>query len=186
VRSKAVRTTHYRSSSQQACCPVSYVTSMYELHERHILTSYTNLKAQHWSTLIPVQKRSVPEIFIRSGGASGALFGVLGVFCMQYPNAGLGIMFIPVHFDAQYVLPAILLFDFIVTPPPPSSTASRKLTHQGHDPGIQFCQFRSRSKSIVAEHNKKFLISVGSFRRWYHWCGILSTRRENEDMEAFG
>jgi rhomboid-like protein len=69
--------------------------------------------AQHWSTLIPIQKRAVPEIFIRCGGASGALFGVLGAFCMQYPHAGLGILFVPVHFDAQFVLPAILLFDFV-------------------------------------------------------------------------
>ncbi|KAF1841278.1 uncharacterized protein K460DRAFT_348158 [Cucurbitaria berberidis CBS 394.84] len=69
--------------------------------------------AQHWATLIPIQKRAIPEIFIRCGGASGALFGVLGVFCMQYPTAGLGILFVPVHFDAQYVLPAIMLFDFI-------------------------------------------------------------------------
>lgn len=69
--------------------------------------------AQHWSTLISVQKRAVPEIFIRCGGASGALFGILGAFCMQYPTAGLGILFVPVHFDAQYVLPAIMLFDFV-------------------------------------------------------------------------
>lgn len=69
--------------------------------------------AQHWATLITPQKRAIPEIFIRCGGFSGALLGALGVFCMQYPNAGLGIMFVPVHFDAQYVLPAILLFDLV-------------------------------------------------------------------------
>jgi rhomboid-like protein len=69
--------------------------------------------AQHWSTLIPLKKHVVPEIFIRCGGASGALLGVLGVFCMQYPTAGLGIMFVPVHFDAQYVLAALVAFDFI-------------------------------------------------------------------------
>ena len=32
---------------------------------------------------------------------------------MQYPHAGLGILFVTVHFDAQYVLPAILLFDLV-------------------------------------------------------------------------
>ena len=69
--------------------------------------------AQHWATLITTQKRAIPEIFIRSGGASGALFGVLGVFCMQYPTAGLGLLFVPVHFDALYVLPALMLFDLV-------------------------------------------------------------------------
>jgi rhomboid-like protein len=68
---------------------------------------------QHWSTLITPQRRAVPEIFIRCGGASGALLGILGVFCMQYPNAGLGIILLPFHFEAQYVLPAIMLFDFV-------------------------------------------------------------------------
>jgi rhomboid-like protein len=33
---------------------------------------------QHWSTLIATKKRAVPEIFIRCGGASGALLGILG------------------------------------------------------------------------------------------------------------
>jgi rhomboid-like protein len=32
---------------------------------------------------------------------------------MQYPNAGLGIILLPFHFEAQYVLPAIMLFDFV-------------------------------------------------------------------------
>jgi rhomboid-like protein len=69
--------------------------------------------AQHWATLITPQKRAVPEMFIRCGGASGALLGILGVFCMEYPHAGLGIILLPFHFEAQYVLPAIMLFDFV-------------------------------------------------------------------------
>jgi rhomboid-like protein len=97
--------------------PVGY-SRLFEGSPYHILSFYLSTGvlsgfAQHWSTLIPIQKRPIPEIFIRCGGASGALFGVLGAFCMQYPTAGLGIIFVPVHFDAQYVLPAILLFDFV-------------------------------------------------------------------------
>jgi rhomboid-like protein len=97
--------------------PVGY-SKVFEGNPYHILsfflaTGVLSGFAQHWATLISPQKRAVPEIFIRCGGASGALLGVLGLFCMEYPNAGLGIMFIPVHLDAQYFLPAIMLFDFI-------------------------------------------------------------------------
>ncbi|USP78728.1 Presenilins-associated rhomboid-like protein, mitochondrial [Curvularia clavata] len=97
--------------------PVGY-SRLFEGSSYHTLSFFLSAGvlsgfAQHWSTLIPIQKRPIPEIFIRCGGASGALFGILGVFCMQYPHAGLGILFVPVHFEAQHVLPAIMLFDFI-------------------------------------------------------------------------
>ncbi|KAL7778382.1 hypothetical protein CFE70_007882 [Pyrenophora teres f. teres 0-1] len=97
--------------------PVGY-SRLFEGSPNHTLAFYLSTGvlsgyAQHLATLIPTQKSIIPEIFVRCGGASGALFGVLGIFCMQYPTAGLGIMFVPVHFEAQYVLPAILLFDFI-------------------------------------------------------------------------
>jgi rhomboid-like protein len=97
--------------------PVGY-SRLFEGNPYHMLSFFLSTGvlsgfAQHWATLISPQKRAIPEIFIRCGGASGALLGVLGVFCMQYPTAGLGILFIPIHFDAQYVLPAVLLFDFV-------------------------------------------------------------------------
>lgn len=97
--------------------PVGY-SRLFEGSSYHTLSFFLSAGvlsgfAQHWATLIPIQKRAIPEIFIRCGGASGALFGILGVFCTQYPTAGLGILFVPVHFDAQYVLPAIMLFDLI-------------------------------------------------------------------------
>lgn len=46
-------------------------------------------------------------------GASGALYAVIGACCMQYPTAGLGIIFIPYYIEAQYFLPMIMLFDFV-------------------------------------------------------------------------
>ena len=58
-------------------------------------------------------RRIIPEIFIRGGGASGALFGILGAFCMEYPTAQLGILFLPIHFEAQYFFPAVMLFDLV-------------------------------------------------------------------------
>ncbi|KAF1836736.1 hypothetical protein BDW02DRAFT_492814 [Decorospora gaudefroyi] len=97
--------------------PVGY-SPLFEGSPYHILAFFLSTGvlsgfAQHWSTLISIQKRPIAEVLIRCGGASGALFGVLGVFCVQYPHAGLGILFVPVHFEAQYVLPAIFLFDII-------------------------------------------------------------------------
>jgi rhomboid-like protein len=69
--------------------------------------------AQHWSTVFARNTRAIPEIFIRGGGASGALFGILGAFCMEYPTAEIGILFLPFKFEAQYFFPAVMLFDFI-------------------------------------------------------------------------
>lgn len=97
--------------------PVGY-SRAFEGNTNHVLAFYLATGvlsgfAQHWATLITPAKRAIPEAFIRCGGASGALLGILGVFCMEYPNAGLGIIFIPIHFDAQYVLPAVMLFDFV-------------------------------------------------------------------------
>ncbi|KAF2129677.1 hypothetical protein P153DRAFT_291055 [Dothidotthia symphoricarpi CBS 119687] len=74
-----------------------------------ILSSF----AQHWSTLIAPRKRPLPAVFIRCGGASGALFGLLGVFCWQYPTAQLGILFLPFRIDAQQFLPFLMVFDFV-------------------------------------------------------------------------
>jgi rhomboid-like protein len=97
--------------------PVGY-SKAFEGNPYHVLsfflaTGVLSGFAQHWATLIRPHRRAVPEMFIRCGGASGALLGTLGIFCMEYPTAGLGIMFIPIHFDAQYVLPAVMLFDLV-------------------------------------------------------------------------
>ncbi|KAH7395002.1 hypothetical protein DE146DRAFT_67738 [Phaeosphaeria sp. MPI-PUGE-AT-0046c] len=97
--------------------PVGY-SRAFEGKPNHVLsfflaTGVLSGFAQHWATMITLQKRSIPEVFIRCGGASGALLGILGVFCMEYPHAGLGIIFLPFHFEAQYVLPAVMLFDFV-------------------------------------------------------------------------
>jgi rhomboid-like protein len=69
--------------------------------------------AQHVAGAVFRQGRAIPPKFIPSGGASGALFAILGVFCTQYPDSGIGIMFVPYYADAQYVLPVIMLFDLV-------------------------------------------------------------------------
>ncbi|WP_299207803.1 rhomboid family intramembrane serine protease [uncultured Dokdonia sp.] len=44
-------------------------------------------------------------------GASGALYGILVGFGMMYPNAALGLLFIPVPIKAKYFIPALILLD---------------------------------------------------------------------------
>lgn len=42
-------------------------------------------------------------------GASGAIFGVVAAFATLYPDAKIGIMFIPIPMKVKYVLPVIIL-----------------------------------------------------------------------------
>ncbi|MCJ8152911.1 rhomboid family intramembrane serine protease [Chryseobacterium sp. SSA4.19] len=42
-------------------------------------------------------------------GASGAIFGVVAAFATLYPDAKIGIMFIPIPVKVKYVLPVIVL-----------------------------------------------------------------------------
>lgn len=47
-------------------------------------------------------------------GASGAVYGLMVAFAFMYPNAQLGIMFIPVPIKAKYFVPAILCIDLVL------------------------------------------------------------------------
>lgn len=47
-------------------------------------------------------------------GASGAIYGLLVAFAFMFPNAQLGLMFIPVPIRAKYFVPGILLVDLIL------------------------------------------------------------------------
>lgn len=42
-------------------------------------------------------------------GASGAIFGVVAAFATLYPDAKIGIMFIPVPMKVKYLLPIIVV-----------------------------------------------------------------------------
>ena len=44
-------------------------------------------------------------------GASGALYGILVGFGMLYPNASLGLLFIPVPIKAKFFIPGLILLD---------------------------------------------------------------------------
>ncbi len=97
--------------------PVTGYSSTFRGDTNHMLsffvaTGLVSGLAQHIAGTIFTRGRPYSP-FIPSGGASGALFAVLGTFCMQYPNAGLGVILIPYHVEAQYFLPAVMLFDLV-------------------------------------------------------------------------
>ncbi len=48
-------------------------------------------------------------IFGRMVGASGAIFGVIAAFATLYPDAKIGILFIPIPVKVKYVLPIIVI-----------------------------------------------------------------------------
>lgn len=48
-------------------------------------------------------------ILVPMVGASGAIFGIIAAFATLYPNAEIGIMFIPIPVKVKYVLPVIII-----------------------------------------------------------------------------
>ena len=62
---------------------------------------------------IPVEtaQRLYDSFAVPAVGASGAIFGVLVAFGMMFPNAALGLMFIPIPIKAKYFIPALILLD---------------------------------------------------------------------------
>lgn len=48
-------------------------------------------------------------------GASGAAFAILAAFAMRFPNAPLGIMFLPFEFKAKYFVMAIVAYEIFAT-----------------------------------------------------------------------
>lgn len=53
-------------------------------------------------------------ILVPMVGASGAIFGVIAAFATLYPNAEIGIMFIPIPVKVKYVLPVIVIGSVIL------------------------------------------------------------------------
>ncbi|KQT22374.1 hypothetical protein ASG31_03330 [Chryseobacterium sp. Leaf404] len=56
-----------------------------------------------------VEDKLGPIIFGRMVGASGAIFGVIAAFATLYPDAKIGIMFIPIPMKVKYVLPVVII-----------------------------------------------------------------------------
>jgi membrane associated rhomboid family serine protease len=52
-----------------------------------------------------------PDLVSAAVGASGAIYGLLVAFGFMYPNATLGLMFIPVPIKAKYFIPILVGLD---------------------------------------------------------------------------
>ena len=57
---------------------------------------------------------AVREFQTPSVGASGAIYGLLTAFAFMFPNAELGIMFIPIPIKAKYFVPGIIAVDLFL------------------------------------------------------------------------
>ena len=54
------------------------------------------------------------SFIIPAVGASGAIYGLLVAFAYMFPEAQLGLMFIPIPIKAKYFVPGILLIDLVL------------------------------------------------------------------------
>lgn len=152
--------------------PVGY-SKLFEGNAPHVgafflATGVLSGYAQHLTTIFAKNTRVIPEIFVRGGGASGALFGILGAFCMEYPTAQLGILFLPIQFEAQYFFPAVMLFDLV-----------------GVIRGYSFVNF-GHAVSFQRVPRFSILICSGSLIGCAYWRGLLLLRREKQSLEAHG
>lgn len=56
-----------------------------------------------------IQSFNVPAV-----GASGAIYGLLVAFAFMFPEATLGLLFIPVPIKAKYFIPGLLVIDLVL------------------------------------------------------------------------
>ncbi len=71
------------------------------------------LKTGKYSTTIPtdIAQKLYESFSVPAVGASGAIYGVLVAFGMTFPNASLGLLFIPIPIKAKYFIPVLILID---------------------------------------------------------------------------
>ena len=76
-------------------------------------TLFENKPTSSWQSILTPSSYSnlVSNYFVSSVGASGAIYGLLIAFAFMFPDAKLGLMFIPVPIAAKYFVPAIVLLD---------------------------------------------------------------------------
>lgn len=91
---------------------LNYGMTQNEIIEMFITGKYD----QNIVNIVPLSELTrVYNLFnVPAVGASGALYGVLVAFAFKFPDAELGIMFIPVPIKARYFVPGIVLLDLIL------------------------------------------------------------------------
>jgi len=146
---------------------------MFQGDPYHVLSFYLSAAVisgagQHLSSLF---KRAIArgDFLASSGGASGALFAVFSSFCMQYPTAEVGILFIPFHFEAQYFLPAVMLFDAV------GMVRRYKFVSLGH--GVSYTHDRNQTNS--------YSWFTGPSNGSYFWHRLLFVQWSRQSMETY-
>ena len=66
-----------------------------------------------WQELLTVtQFQNFTSAYLGTAvGASGAIYGIIVAFAFMFPNAELGLMFIPIPIKAKYFVPGLVLVD---------------------------------------------------------------------------
>lgn len=70
----------------------------------------------NWQNIIPLSDfNSFMASYLGTAvGASGAIYGLLTAFAFMFPNAELGLMFIPIPIKAKYFVPGIISIDLFL------------------------------------------------------------------------
>ena len=70
----------------------------------------------NWQNIIPLSDfNSLMGSYLGTAvGASGAIYGLLTAFAFMFPNAELGLMFIPIPIKAKYFVPGIIAIDLFL------------------------------------------------------------------------
>lgn len=73
------------------------------------------LNPQWENILTAAESRKMGEAFVVPAvGASGAIYGLLVAFAFMFPDARLGLMFIPIPIKAKYFVTGILVVDLVL------------------------------------------------------------------------
>ncbi len=71
-------------------------------------------------------------------GASGAIYGIIVAFAFMFPNAELGLMFIPIPIKAKYFVPGLVLVDLYLGISGKSIFGGGGIAHFAHVGGALF------------------------------------------------
>ncbi|KAF2204640.1 hypothetical protein GQ43DRAFT_468857 [Delitschia confertaspora ATCC 74209] len=93
--------------------PIVGNSRLFESNAYHTFAFYagTAILSGYGQHLTSMWQKSSRRVMM--GGASGALFAVVGAFATLYPYERLGIMFLPFSFDAQSFLVCLMAFDLV-------------------------------------------------------------------------
>ena len=93
-----------------------------------------------WQELLTVtQFQNFTSAYLGTAvGASGAIYGIIVAFAFMFPNAELGLMFIPIPIKAKYFVPGLVLVDLYLGISGKSIFGGGGIAHFAHVGGALF------------------------------------------------